>query len=317
MRISAAGFPPAGARATLTTADDSGELVLAVPGAYNLQNAAAAYAVGRAIGLAGERLRAAAGQFHGTERRFQAVAELAGVRIFDDYAHHPTEVAATLTAARGLAAGGRLVACFQPHLFTRTRDFATEFGQALALADEILVLGIYPSREDPLPGVTGHLVADAAVRRCPRTGALRRDTRRGGSGPRCARATRRPRCHPRRRRRDTRGPCPRSPAGAGRPMSQVSDATSRLQLRRRDERRRRARSWIVGAIALVLLIGAGYVIGFSPALAARAVTVNGAKVLSKNEVLDAAGVKAGHAAGAGSTRERWQNASPACQPWQR
>jgi len=76
-------------------------------------------------------------------------------------------------------------------------------------------------------------------------------------------------------------------------VSQVSDATSRLQLRRRDERRRRARSWIIGAVALVLLIGAGYVIGFSPALAARAVTVNGAKVLSKNEVLDAAGVKAG------------------------
>lgn len=76
-------------------------------------------------------------------------------------------------------------------------------------------------------------------------------------------------------------------------MSQVSDATSRLQLRRRDERRRRTRSWIVGAIALVLLLGAGYVIGFSPALAARAVTVNGAKVLSRNEVLDAAGVKAG------------------------
>jgi UDP-N-acetylmuramate--alanine ligase len=95
------------------------------------------------------------------------VAELAGVRVFDDYAHHPTEVAATLTAARGLAAGGRLVACFQPHLFTRTRDFATEFGQALALADEILVLGIYPSREDPLPGVTGHLVADAASAAAP------------------------------------------------------------------------------------------------------------------------------------------------------
>ena len=165
--ISGASFPPAGARATLTAADDSGELVLAVPGTYNLQNAAAAYAVGRAIGLPGERLRAAAGQFHGTERRFQAVADLAGVRIFDDYAHHPTEVAATLTAARGLAGGGRLVACFQPHLFTRTRDFATEFGQALALADEILVLGIYPAREDPLPGITGRLVADAAAHAAP------------------------------------------------------------------------------------------------------------------------------------------------------
>ena len=167
VRISGASFPPEGARATLTTADDSGVLTLAVPGAYNLQNAAAAYAVGRAVGLAGDRLRTAASQFHGTERRFQLVADLRGVRIFDDYAHHPTEVAATLTAARGLAGDGRLVACFQPHLFTRTRDFATEFGQALALADEILVLGIYPSREDPLPGITGHLVADAAASAAP------------------------------------------------------------------------------------------------------------------------------------------------------
>ena len=113
--------------------------------------------------MPGGLLRAAAAGFHGTQRRFQPVAELAGVRIFDDYAHHPTEVAATLTAARGLAGDGRLVACFQPHLFTRTRDFAVAFGQALALADLVLVLGIYPAREDPLPGITGRLVADAAA----------------------------------------------------------------------------------------------------------------------------------------------------------
>lgn len=167
VRISDASYPAAGARATLTTAGDSGDLVLAVPGRYNLHNAAAAYAVGRALGIPGERLREAAGAFTGTERRFQPVAEVAGVRIFDDYAHHPTEVAATLTAARGLAGDGRLVACFQPHLFTRTRDFAVEFGKALALADVILVLGIYPAREDPLPGITGQLVADAAVDAAP------------------------------------------------------------------------------------------------------------------------------------------------------
>jgi UDP-N-acetylmuramate--alanine ligase len=167
VRISGASFPAAGARAVLTSTDDSGELVLAVPGRYNLSNAAAAYAVGRALGLVGERLRVAAGAFRGTERRFQAVGDVAGVRIFDDYAHHPTEVAATLTAARGLVGDGRLVACFQPHLFTRTRDFAAEFGQALALADVILVLGIYPSREDPLPGVTGHLVEAAALDAAP------------------------------------------------------------------------------------------------------------------------------------------------------
>lgn len=167
VRISQAEFPPEGARATLEADGDAGDLVLAVPGRYNLLNAAAAYAVGRALGLPGPALRAAASTFAGTHRRFQKVGDVAGVRIFDDYAHHPTEVAATLTAARGLVGSGRLVACFQPHLFTRTRDFAAEFGRALALADEILVLGIYPAREDPLPGVTGRLVADAAAAAAP------------------------------------------------------------------------------------------------------------------------------------------------------
>jgi UDP-N-acetylmuramate--alanine ligase len=167
VRITAAEFPPGRARAVLETADDTGEVVLAVPGRYNLQNAAAAYAVGRALGLDGPALRAAAGTFTGTQRRFQPVADVAGVRVFDDYAHHPTEVAATLTAARGLVGAGRLVACFQPHLFTRTRDFAAEFGRALAAADEVLVLGIYPAREDPIPGVTGHLVADAVTAVAP------------------------------------------------------------------------------------------------------------------------------------------------------
>jgi len=167
VRISAVEYPVAGARAILTAADDTGPLVLAVPGEYNLRNAAAAYAAGLAIGCSGPLLREAASRFTGTLRRFQPVGEAGGVRVFDDYAHHPTEVAATLTAARGLAAGGRLVACFQPHLFTRTRDFADEFGSALILADEILVLGIYPSREDPLPGVTGRLVADAAEAGAP------------------------------------------------------------------------------------------------------------------------------------------------------
>ena len=162
VRLTAVESAAGGSRAVLTADGDRGDLVLAVPGRYNLHNAAAAYAVGRALGLPGGALRAAASGFSGTSRRFEPVAEVAGVRVFDDYAHHPTEVAATLTAARGLVGGGRLVACFQPHLFTRTRDFAGEFGRALALADEIVVLGIYPAREDPLPGVTGRLVADAA-----------------------------------------------------------------------------------------------------------------------------------------------------------
>jgi len=151
-----------GGSAVLSADGDSGPLKLAVPGRYNLHNLAAAYAVGRLLGIDGAALRAAAGAFSGTYRRFQLVAEVKGVRIFDDYAHHPTEVAATLTAARGLAGEQRLVACFQPHLFTRTRDFAEAFGVALAIADQIVVLGIYPAREDPIEGVTGELVAKAA-----------------------------------------------------------------------------------------------------------------------------------------------------------
>jgi UDP-N-acetylmuramate--alanine ligase len=165
VRLSGLTFSGRGASAVLTSAEDSGGLTLSVPGRYNLHNAAAAYAVGLLLGVAGAELRAAAAGFAGTVRRFQPIAEIAGVRIFDDYAHHPTEVAATLTAARGLVETGRLVACFQPHLFTRTRDFADEFGGALALADHVLVLGIYPAREDPIPGVTGRLVADAAAAR--------------------------------------------------------------------------------------------------------------------------------------------------------
>jgi UDP-N-acetylmuramate--alanine ligase len=152
-----------GAAATLVVDDAAGRLQLAVPGEYNLLNAAAAYATCRLLGVPGHDLLASAGTFAGTSRRFELVAEVSGARVYDDYAHHPTEVAATLTAARQLAAGGRVVACFQPHLFTRTRDFAADFGRALALADQILVLGIYPAREDPIPGVTGRLVADAAA----------------------------------------------------------------------------------------------------------------------------------------------------------
>jgi UDP-N-acetylmuramate--alanine ligase len=151
------------ATAQLASGGDTGPLTLVVPGEYNLLNAAAAYATGRELGLPGPVVRSALGTFTGTSRRFEFVGEVGGARIYDDYAHHPTEVAATLTAARQLAGADRVVACFQPHLFTRTRDFAADFGRVLALADQILVLGIYPAREDPIPGVTGRLVAEAAA----------------------------------------------------------------------------------------------------------------------------------------------------------
>lgn len=163
IRLTELAFTPGGSTAELTAEGDSGEITMSVPGRFNLHNFAAAYGVGRALGVRGEDLRAAAAGFTGTHRRFQPVAEIGSIRIFDDYAHHPTEVSATLTAARGLVNEGRLVVCFQPHLFTRTREFAADFGRALSIADQVLVLGIYPAREDPIPGVTGQLVADAVA----------------------------------------------------------------------------------------------------------------------------------------------------------
>ncbi|MGD8215085.1 UDP-N-acetylmuramate--L-alanine ligase [Aestuariimicrobium sp. Y1814] len=141
------------------------QLQLQVPGKYNLENAAAAYAVGRILGLDHEALLRGAAGFTGTLRRFQLVGSPRGIQVYDDYAHHPTELTAALTAARrAVDPGGRLIACFQPHLFSRTTEFSEEFGQALALADHAFVTDIYAAREDPVPGVTGELVADAARR---------------------------------------------------------------------------------------------------------------------------------------------------------
>lgn len=149
-------------QATLTCGDDVGVLRLRVPGRHNVSNAAAAYAVGRLLGVGHAPLLAGAAAFEGTLRRFQPKGERVGVRVFDDYAHHPTEISATLSAARKVAGAGRLVACFQPHLFSRTRDFADEFGAALALADLVVLTDVYAAREDPIPGVTGELLATSA-----------------------------------------------------------------------------------------------------------------------------------------------------------
>lgn len=136
------------------------------PGRHNLANAAAAYATARVLGVDGASARTALASFGGTARRFQLVGAVNGIEIFDDYAHHPTEVVATLAAAKIAAGDRRVVACFQPHLYSRTRDFATEFGDALAAADVVLVLGIYPAREEPIAGVTSELVVAAAEAAC-------------------------------------------------------------------------------------------------------------------------------------------------------
>jgi UDP-N-acetylmuramate--alanine ligase len=143
------------------------ELTLAVPGRHNRLNARAALA---AVGLAGldvpEAARALA-SFPGVRRRLELKGEREGTAVYDDYAHHPTEVRAALSALRELGPG-RLIAVFQPHLYSRTKAFAEEFGAALALADEAVVLDVYPAREEPvgeLEGVDGLLVARAAADR--------------------------------------------------------------------------------------------------------------------------------------------------------
>lgn len=163
VRLTDLDFEGTRAAATLTWAGQSRRVQLQVPGKYNLENAAAAFAVGHALGFDHEQLLAGAAEFTGTLRRFQLVGQARGITVFDDYAHHPTELRAALSAARrAVPEGGRLIACFQPHLFSRTVEFATEFGQALALADQVVVTDIYAAREDPIPGVDGSMVADAA-----------------------------------------------------------------------------------------------------------------------------------------------------------
>ncbi|TLM71987.1 UDP-N-acetylmuramate--L-alanine ligase [Pseudarthrobacter sp. NamB4] len=135
-------------------------LALQVPGRHNALNAAAAFVVALELGVAPDTAATALAGFSGASRRFELKGEGRGVRVFDDYAHHPTEVRAALAAARSVAGTHKVHVLFQPHLFSRTREFAQEFAEALNLADTALVLDIYPAREDPIPGVTSQLIAD-------------------------------------------------------------------------------------------------------------------------------------------------------------
>ena len=137
------------------------QMTVQVPGRHNALNATAAFAAAVELGFAPPRVTAALAGYRGARRRMELKGEADGVRILDSYAHHPTELAADLRAARDIAARGRVIAIFQPHLYSRTRIFAADFGAALGLADEVVVLDVYAAREDPEPGVTGQLVADA------------------------------------------------------------------------------------------------------------------------------------------------------------
>jgi UDP-N-acetylmuramate--alanine ligase len=143
--------------------DPIGFFKLFVPGEHNIRNALAAIAVALELRVNPQAIASGLARYLGVDRRFQILGEYHGAIIVDDYAHHPTEIRATLNAARRGYPDRRLVALFQPHLYSRTRDFARDFAEALLLADVPLVSPIYAAREEPLPGVTAHLIADAAA----------------------------------------------------------------------------------------------------------------------------------------------------------
>jgi UDP-N-acetylmuramate--alanine ligase len=137
---------------------------LRVPGRHNAINAAGAFAVLVGLGFDPEAVVRGIEGFGGTERRFELHGTVRGVRVFDDYAHHPTEVAAALQTARSVVGSGRVIAVHQPHLYSRTQMMAADFAEVYErLADETIVLDVYGAREDPVPGVTGALVADRFV----------------------------------------------------------------------------------------------------------------------------------------------------------
>ncbi|MDQ6650766.1 MAG: UDP-N-acetylmuramate--L-alanine ligase [Actinomycetota bacterium] len=138
-----------------------GPVGLAVPGAHNALNAAAALSAGLALGLPAATLREGLASYRGVRRRFEPKGEQNGIRVFDSYAHHHTEIAADLRAARQVARGGRVVVVFQPHRYSRTAAFATELGHSLGLADVVVVMEVYAAGEDPVPGATGAAVAAA------------------------------------------------------------------------------------------------------------------------------------------------------------
>lgn len=145
----------------LREGEELGVIHLGVPGEHNVQNALATVAVSLELGIAFESIKTALDAFTGAFRRFEVKADLRDVLVIDDYAHHPTEVKVTL---RGIKSGWRrrVVCVFQPHTYTRTRDFYKDFGGAFMNADLLIVTDVYPARERPIQGVTGEIIADAA-----------------------------------------------------------------------------------------------------------------------------------------------------------
>jgi UDP-N-acetylmuramate--alanine ligase len=140
--------------------DPAGTIAVDTPGVHNVLNALGAAAAALDAGAPFSACQQALRGFRGVGRRFEVLGESSGITIVDDYAHHPTEISATIAAARAAFPGRRVVALFQPHLYSRTRDFAGQFAEALSHADLPILTEIYPAREAPIPGVTSSLIAD-------------------------------------------------------------------------------------------------------------------------------------------------------------
>ncbi len=155
-----------GARFTLRSAGSGAEVELRVPGTHNVANALAAAAAALSLGVALEDVARGLSGYRGVERRFQVRGEVGGVTVVDDYAHHPTEIAATLAAARS-GPWKRVVAIFQPHRFSRTQALAAEFGAAFEGADQVIFMDVYGAGEEAIPGVSGKLLVDAVCRASP------------------------------------------------------------------------------------------------------------------------------------------------------
>ncbi|CAB4756893.1 unannotated protein [freshwater metagenome] len=138
-----------------------GHLELNVPGRHNIANAAAALAVGLHLGLPSAGLLAGLASFAGTGRRFELKGTVHGIRVIDDYGHHPTEIRVTLDAARRYAGDGRLLVIFQPHRYSRTQAFMSDFASALSLADSVILLEVYAASERPIAGVSSEIIAQS------------------------------------------------------------------------------------------------------------------------------------------------------------
>ena len=159
-RMSKIALAPTTSIASISsTGKKLGELQLSLPGEHNLLNSLAAFAAATEVGAAEDKLILGLKSFTGTRRRFELKGEVAGVKVIDDYGHHPTELTVTLIAAKNLAQSGRVIVVFQPHRYSRTAAFAPAFATALKIADFTFLLEVYAASEKPISGVSSLLIA--------------------------------------------------------------------------------------------------------------------------------------------------------------